>query len=115
MAGECDMTFDDCTAVCGSYFAHIHCVMGMPSEVGTLTVRNSAVNSVKDAVSIRSQNAIVNIESSDIVADNGVLVHSIVNTDPNATKTGRQAGLRHPCPHPGFRAGGRDSPRGSRP
>lgn len=88
MAGECDMTFDDCTAVCGSYFAHIHCVMGMPSEVGTLTVRNSAVNSVKDAVSIRSQNAIVNIESSDITADNGVLVHSIVNTDPNATKTG---------------------------
>lgn len=51
-------------------------------------MRNSAVNSVKDAVSIRSQNAIVNIESSDITADNGVLVHSIVNTDPNATKTG---------------------------
>lgn len=51
-------------------------------------MRNSAVNSVKDAVSIRSQNAIVNIERSDITADNSVLVHSIVNTDPNATKTG---------------------------
>jgi hypothetical protein len=88
MAGECDMTFDDCTAVCGSYFAHIHCVMGMPSEVGTLTVKNSAINSAKDAVSIRSQNAIVNIQESEISADNGVLVHSIVNTDPNATKTG---------------------------
>jgi hypothetical protein len=88
MAGECDMTFDDCTAVCGSYFAHIHCVMGMPSEVGTLTVKNSSINSAKDAVSIRSQNAIVNIQESEVYADNGVLVHSIVNTDPNATKTG---------------------------
>jgi hypothetical protein len=62
--------------------------MGMPSEVGTLTVKNSAINSAKDAVSIRSQNAIVNIQDSEISADNGVLVHSIVNTDPNATKTG---------------------------
>ena len=88
MAGECDMTFNDCTAVCGSYFAHIHCVMGMPAEVGTLTVRDSVVNTGKDAVSIRSQNAIVNIERSEILPDNGVLVHSIVNTDPNATKTG---------------------------
>ena len=88
MAGECDMTFDDCTAVCGSYFAHIHCVMGFPAEVATLTVKNSAVNAAKDAISIRSHNAIVNLENTDISADNGVLVHSIVNTDPNATKTG---------------------------
>ena len=88
MAGECDMTFNDCTAVCGSYFAHIHCVMGMPAEVGTLNIKDCVINTGKDAVSIRSQNAIVNIESSDIIADNGVLVHSIVNTDPNATKTG---------------------------
>ena len=88
MAGECDMTFDDCTAVCGSYFAHIHCVMGMPEEVGTLNVKNSVINTGKDAISIRSQNAIVNIDASDIIPDNGVLVHSIVNTDPNATKTG---------------------------
>ena len=88
MAGECDMTFNDCTAVCGSYFAHIHCVMGMPQEVGTLTVKDSVINTGKDAISIRSQNAIVNIQSSEIIPDNGVLVHSIVNTDPNATKTG---------------------------
>lgn len=88
MAGECDMTFNDCTAVCGSYFAHIHCVMGMPAEVGTLTVKDCVINTGKDAVSIRSQNAIVDIERSDIIADNGVLVHSVVNTDPNATKTG---------------------------
>ena len=88
MAGECDMTFNDCTAVCGSYFAHIHCVMGMPAEVGTLKVKDCVINTGKDAVSIRSQNAIVDIERSDIIADNGVLVHSIVNTDPNATKTG---------------------------
>ena len=88
MAGECDMTFNDCTAVCGSYFAHIHCVMGMPEEVGTLTVKDSVINTAKDAISIRSQNAIVNIEASEIIPDNGVLVHAIVNTDPNATKTG---------------------------
>ena len=88
MAGECDMTFNDCTAVCGSYFAHIHCVMGMPAEVGTLTVKDCVINTGKDAVSIRSQNAIVDITASDIIADNGVLVRSVVNTDPNATKTG---------------------------
>ncbi len=88
LAGECDMSFDDCTAVCGSYFAHMHCVMGMPAEVGTLNIKDCVINSAKDAISIRSHNAIVNIESSDIIADNGVLVHAIVNTDPNATKTG---------------------------
>ena len=90
MAGECDMTFNDCTAVCGSYFAHLHCVMGMPAEVGTLNIKDSVINTAKDAISIRSHNAIVNIETSDIIPDNGVLVHSIVNTDPNATKTGGQ-------------------------
>ena len=88
MAGECDMTFNDCTAVCGSYFAHIHCVMGMPAEVGTLNIKDCAISTVKDAISIRSQNAIVNIDASDISAEHGVLVHSIVNTDPNAAKTG---------------------------
>lgn len=88
MAGECDMTFNDCTAVCGSYFAHLHCVMGMPAEVGTLNIKDCVINSAKDAISIRSHNAIVNIESSEIIPDNGVLVHSIINTDPNATKTG---------------------------
>ena len=61
-----------------------------PAEVGTLNVKDCVINTGKDAISIRSQNAIVNIESSDIIPDNGVLVHSIVNTDPNATKTGGQ-------------------------
>ncbi|MGB4658937.1 MAG: hypothetical protein WBI07_07150, partial [Mobilitalea sp.] len=43
IAGEGDMTYTDCTAKCASYFCLMHCVMGVPEEVGTLKVEGGAI------------------------------------------------------------------------
>jgi len=86
IAGEGDMTFTDCKAKCASYFALMHCVMGAPEEVGTLIVKGGSISSKKETVLIKSQNAQLEFNAADIKADNNVLVHSIWNDDPCATK-----------------------------
>lgn len=86
IAGQSDVTFTDSNAKCGSYFALIHCVMGQNVEVGELTVNGGSARSKNAAVLIKSQNAIININGTDIVSDEGLLVHSIWNDDPAATK-----------------------------
>lgn len=87
LAGESDITFNDTMAKCGTYFAMIHCVMGLPVEVSTLKVTGGDIVCKKPAVIIKSQNAIINFDSVKMASECGILVKSIWNDDPNATKT----------------------------
>jgi hypothetical protein len=87
IAGEADCTFRDTLAKCGTYFAMIHCVMGMPAEVSTLKVTGGEISCKSPAVIVNSQNAIINFDGVKINSESGVLVKSAVNDDPNATKT----------------------------
>ena len=86
LAGNCDMTFRDCDSRCGTYFALMHCVNGWQEEVGTVHVTGGRIRTKKEAFLVKSHNAEIVLDEVDVAAENGVLVHSIVNDDPCATK-----------------------------
>ncbi len=59
IAGEADMTFNDCDVKCGSYFVLFHNVNGVPEEVGTMTVNGGSITSEKELALVKSQNMTV--------------------------------------------------------
>lgn len=85
LAGNCDMTFTDCTARCGSYFALMHCVNGWQEEVGDIAVTGGTIRTKKEAFLIKSHNALIDLNDVELSSEAGVLVHTIVNDDPCAT------------------------------
>lgn len=85
IAGEGDMTFRDCNVKCGSYFALMHNVNGVPEEVGEITVEGGTIASEKDICLVKSQNTQMNLTGCKVKSGNGVLIHTIVNDDPCAT------------------------------
>ena len=86
VAGNSDMTFNECTARCGSYFALMHCVNGWQEEVSECTVTGGKIHTAKESFLVKSHNVIIDLCDVDIASDMGVLVRSIVNDDPCATK-----------------------------
>ena len=86
IAGESDVTLINSDLKCKSYLALVHCVMGQHTEAGRLILQGGKVRTGKDAVLIKSQNAVVEMTGTDIKPGSGVLVHSIVNDDPVATR-----------------------------
>ncbi len=86
IGGEGDMTFTDCTVNCASYFSLMHCVMGVPEEVGTLIVKGGTIHTKKEVVKIKSHNAQIEFVGACIRSDSNVLVHTLWNDDPCATK-----------------------------
>lgn len=86
IAGNSDMTFNDCTARCGSYFALMHCVNGWQEEVGEATITGGRIRTAKECFLVKSHNTNIDLCEVDIASDIGVLVHTIVNDDPCATK-----------------------------
>jgi len=87
VAGAGDATFKDTKAKCGTYFALSHCVTGSPTEIATLNVKGGEISCKKPAVLIRSHNVDVNFDGVKLVAESGILIKTMVNTDPNATPT----------------------------
>lgn len=88
IAGEADMTFNHCTCRCGTYFAFVHCVGGPPSQMASCTVNGGEIYTGSDAFTVRSHNADIHLKQVKIEPGSGVLVHSFINPDKNATKTG---------------------------
>ncbi len=86
IAGNSDMTFNDCECNCGTYFALSHCVNGWPEEVAEVTVNGGVIRSAKEAFLVKSHNIIIDLCDVDLASQAGVLVHTIVNDDPCATK-----------------------------
>lgn len=86
IAGNSDMTFNQCTAKCGSYFGLMHCVNGWQEEVAEVTVNDGKITTGAEAFLIKSHNALINLNRTDIKSDKGVLVKTIQNDDPCATK-----------------------------
>jgi uncharacterized protein YegP (UPF0339 family) len=89
LAGECDMTFNNCDSKCGSYFALIHNVNGVPEEVSTLIVNGGSIITGKELVLVKSQNTWIEFIGVDVDAGNNMLVHSIKSDDPCATIPGK--------------------------
>lgn len=85
VAGNSDMTFNDCEAKCGSYFALMHCVNGWQEEVSEVTVNGGYIRTEKEAFLVKSHNALIELNGVDIASNKGILVHGIVNDDPCTT------------------------------
>ena len=88
VGGEGEMNFHDCNIRCGANFLLIHGVFGDPREISSMDICGCQVHSVSDAMLIKSRNVIINCMDSNIQADTGVLIHSILNDDFLATKVG---------------------------
>ena len=61
-------------------------IFGHFSEMCEISVQDSCIRSGKDAMLFMSTNAYVDLRNSKIESGNGVIVHTIVNPDPCATK-----------------------------
>jgi len=88
IGGEGNMDFVDCDTRCGSVFMLMHSVFGEPEEICYVTVSGGRVRSARECFLIRSCNVCVVLEDTDIQAENGILVHSVINDDPLATPAG---------------------------
>lgn len=86
LAGNCDMSFTDCTAECGSYFGLMHCVNGWQEEVASVAVSGGRIRTARECFLVKSHNADIVLRDVDISSGAGVLVRTIVNDDPCATK-----------------------------
>ena len=85
IAGNSDMTFTDCDADCGTYFALTHCVNGWPEEIADFKVTGGSIHTKKECVLIKSHNAQIDMDGVEIASDSGILVHTILNDDPCKT------------------------------
>lgn len=88
LAGNSDMTFNDCDAVCGSYFVLTHCVNGWAEEVADMTINGGKIRTKKEAVLVKSHNLCLDMSDVDIASESGVIVHTILNDDPCKTDPG---------------------------
>jgi hypothetical protein len=88
IAGEADMTFNDCESRCGTYFALIHNVNGAPEEVSTVIVNGGLIATGKEVALVKSENVRLELDGVDVKAENNVLVRTVKNDDPCTTKTG---------------------------
>ena len=85
VAGNSDMTFNNCDSECGSYFALTHCVNGWKEEVADLTVTGGRMHTGKECVLIKSHNCDMQFTGVEMSSDKGILFHTIVNDDPCTT------------------------------
>lgn len=85
IAGKSDVTYTNTAADCGGNFAMMHCVMGMLTEVSELHVNGGRVTAGDDVVLVKSANSYIAFRGTEITAKNGVLIHSVINSDPMAT------------------------------
>ncbi len=85
IGGEANMDFTDCDTRCGSVFMLMHSVFGEPGEISYVTVSGGRVRSKRECFLVKSRDVVVTLEDTDIVAENGVLVRSILNDDFLAT------------------------------
>ena len=88
VGGEGELTIVDSDVRCGANFLLMHSVFGEPEEVSEITVRGGKIRSVNDSMLIKSRNVEILLDSTDIRAENGVLIRSIHNEDFLATPVG---------------------------
>ena len=90
VAGESGVQLNDCTAKCGSYVVLNHVVGGGPmadallSQVSDIRIRGGKYQCENEAVVVKSNNADVLFENTEIRSFAGLLLRSKLNDDPCA-------------------------------
>lgn len=91
IAGAGIIRFNQLDGQSGVNTVMIHSVMGDPQERALLTITGGRLRSGQAALLVKSANADVTIDGAQLLPQDGVLVRSIVNPDPYATKVGEQS------------------------
>ena len=86
VAGNSDMTFNNCKAECGAYFGLMHCVNGWQEEVAEMIINGGEIHTAAEAFLIKSHNALIDLKNTNIQSGKGILVKTIINDDPCTTK-----------------------------
>lgn len=86
IAGTGKLALNKVNARSGTHGIMIHSVMGRPTEMGTLAIKGGVIASRKSSIWVKSANADISIDGVTFRPANGIILESIVNSDPNATK-----------------------------
>jgi hypothetical protein len=87
VAGPGEIYFNNLEAISDGNGAMIHSVMRSdPSEIGILEIRGGKIVSEDAVILVKSANADITLVDSRLTSKKGVLIHSVVNPDPYATK-----------------------------
>lgn len=85
IAGQASMSFNGVHAVSRGNAVMIHSVMGMPSDLATLSIRGGDIATTNAAILVKSANADITIEHAKVASKNGDLLLAENNDDSNAT------------------------------
>lgn len=88
MAGLSEVTMRNVAARSGKYFAMIHNVMGVPTEVAEMTVTGGDVETGQECILIKSANTYLDLTGVTMKSDCHVLLRTVINSDECATKVG---------------------------
>ncbi len=89
VAGPGEIHFTNTNAVSGGNCAMIHSVMRSdPTEIGILEIKGGKIATEDAVILIKSANADITLDGAQLTSKSGVLVRSMINTDPYATKPG---------------------------
>lgn len=87
LEGVATLTLNNVTALSHRYAVLVHNIFGQPMETGTLKIKGGWFESEKTSLLIPSSNVNISLEGATLVPGDGILIHSMVNADPNGTKT----------------------------
>jgi hypothetical protein len=81
------LTLNNVNAVSRRYAILVHNIFGQPMETGILKIKGGRFESQRTALLIPGCNVNIFLEGVTLVPGDGVIIHSMVNMDPNGTKT----------------------------
>ncbi|MBS0481349.1 MAG: hypothetical protein JSR96_04210 [Proteobacteria bacterium] len=88
IAGAAEIQFNAASGRAADSSVMIHSVMAFdPTEQGRLSVKDSKLSSGGPVFLVKSANAAINVEASELASDAGTLLEVRKNDDPNATQT----------------------------
>jgi hypothetical protein len=86
IAGEATFEMNDSTSHSDRTTVMIHSVMGNPMEIGSLSIHGGKHQSDKEALLVKSANADISLDNTEMVSSTGVLLRAIVNSDKMRTQ-----------------------------
>jgi hypothetical protein len=87
LAGPGEIYFNNVDAVSGGNCAMIHSVMRSdPTEIGILEIKGGKIATRDEVILVKSTNADISLVGAELTSEKGILIQSIINPDPYATK-----------------------------
>ncbi len=86
IAGVCSINLNNVNAVSGRHCVMVHNVMGMNSEVAQIGIKGGTIATDAAVILVKSANTYIEINRAKLFSKAGILIHTMLNDDPNATR-----------------------------